>query len=76
MRDQTCFGYFVNVSFERECGDVSFKSTNDRAGLRAASLIGFLKLNVLASLLFPVCFEHGYDTFAVRFARGCVATQN
>src|SRR6185369_12364707 len=76
MSDKPGVGYFVDIAFERERGDVGFEPADDSSGLRAAPLIRLLELDVLAGLFLPEFLKRGDNTFAVGFTRSRVASKN
>lgn len=76
VRDEPCLRDLVYVAFEREGGDVRFKSADDGARLCAAPLVRLLEQDLLAGLLFPVLLKSRNDRFTVSLARRGVGSKD
>jgi hypothetical protein len=66
--NQTCIGNFVDVSLERERGNIGLKATDYRARLRATALVRLLELDFLSGFFFPICLECWENGLSIGFA--------
>jgi hypothetical protein len=69
------FSRRITSASKRKSDDVRFKAFQHGAGLRAGTLIGFFKDDILPGLFLPLFLEDG-NQFPVGFARGGVGGKN